>query len=214
MKKNKVIVGIIAIIGLFTLIFTSYICYKIFNNQDIGYTTRYSIIGNISQIATMFISGINLFAILYFFYFDKGDKIKDNKILSKAQWFNDFIYEKNISKIEDFFIKLNQIVIDVNLIEKNMTTESFSNLIKKEFEKVTEETLNITNTLVPILEIISTDLARNLDDTILSLQDEITEELQKSACLDTCDKCKEIILKYRKKIIKILYDYNISIYNR
>lgn len=214
MKKNKIIIVIIAIIGLGALVFPSWICYRIFNNQDIEYVTRYSIIGNISQIAAMVIAGINLLAILYFFYFDKRDKIEDNKILSKAQWFNDFIYEKNINNIEEFFIKLNQIVIDVNSIPKNMPTESFGSLIKKEFGKITEETFNISNTLVPILEIINDDLAQSLDDTILSLQDEITEELQKSACLDTCEKCKEIILKYRKAIIKILYDYNISIYNR
>ncbi|MCX0405015.1 hypothetical protein, partial [Clostridium perfringens] len=86
MKKNKVIIAIISIIGLVTLVFSGVISYKIFNDQSIDYITRYSVIGNISQIAAMAIAGINLFAILYFFYFDKRDKIEDNKILSKAQW--------------------------------------------------------------------------------------------------------------------------------
>ncbi|EHK2307032.1 TPA: hypothetical protein ACSQIM_000523 [Clostridium perfringens] len=214
MKKNKVIIAIISIIGLVTLVFSGVISYKIFNDQSIDYITRYSVIGNISQIAAMAIAGINLFAILYFFYFDKRDKIEDNKILSKAQWFSDFVYEKNIIKIEEFFIKLNEIVINANSIPKDMSTEVFSDLIKKEFENITEETFNISNILIPILDIIDKNLAEDLDNTILSLQDEITEELQKCACSDTSDKCKEIILKYRKKVIKILYDYNISIYNR
>lgn len=214
MKKNKIVIMGIGIIGIVILIITGIVCCSIFNNQSIEYLQRYSTIGNISQVTAMIISGINLFAILYFFYFDKRDKIEDNKILSKAHWFNDFIYEKNMVILEEFFIELKEIVAEANSISKDIATKEFNSLIKIKFDSISEKILNILETFVSLIEVMDEELSENLNDIIMKLQDELTVELEKCACTDTCDICKEIILKYRKEIIKILYNYNISIYNR
>ncbi|HBI6908692.1 hypothetical protein ACV3Y9_02215 [Clostridium perfringens] len=179
--------------------------YNIFNSNDLSYIDKYTIIGNVSQIFTVLLTLVNLFFILYFFYFENKNKIEENKIISKANWFNDFIYERNIGKFENFFENLKSIAIG---IDENISEEK----MKKTFDEVNELFFIIYDNFISLVEIIDEELFSELSSMLYDFQDEFTEKLQQ---LDIAAvEWNETVGRYRKQIIKRIYDYNINIYNK
>lgn len=204
MKQNKSVVILVIILALIATLGIGF-CYNIFNSNDLLYIDKYTIIGNAAQIFTVLLTFVNLFLILYFFYFENKNKIEENKIISKANWFNDFIYERNIGKIEEFFGDLKSIAIG---IDENISEEE----MKKTFDEVNNHFFVIYDNFITLVEIIDEELFSELSSMLYDFQDEFTEKLQqvKSAAHE----CNETVGGYRKQIIKRIYDYNINIYNK
>ncbi|HAT4310216.1 hypothetical protein ACV30B_02400 [Clostridium perfringens] len=204
MKQNKSVVSLVIILSLIALLGVGF-WYNIFNSNDLSYIDKYTIIGNVSQIFTVLLTLVNLFFILYFFYFENKNKIEENKIISKANWFNDFIYERNIGKFENFFENLKSIAIG---IDENISEEK----MKKTFDEVNELFFIIYDNFISLVEIIDEELFSELSSMLYDFQDEFTEKLQQ---LDIAAvEWNETVGRYRKQIIKRIYDYNINIYNK
>ena len=204
MKQNKSVVSLVIILSLIALLGVGF-WYNIFNSNDLSYIDKYTIIGNVSQIFTVLLTLVNLFFILYFFYFENKNKIEENKIISKANWFNDFIYERNIGKFENFFENLKSIAIG---IDENISEEK----MKKTFDEVNELFFIIYDNFISLVEIIDEELFSELSSMLYDFQDEFTEKLQQ---LDIAAvEWNETVGRYRKQIKKRIYNYNINIYNK
>ncbi|MCS6110972.1 hypothetical protein FDB55_01980 [Clostridium botulinum] len=172
---------------------------------------KVNFIYNYSQIISSITACINLGFIVYFFYNEKQDKLNSEKKNNKAHWFNEFIYEKNVNAILQFFNCSIDIVNDIHKIESEDNINEYRKQISGKFNQLSNEINNLNEQFTFFIQIVDKQLSEDLYKLLEKYEDELKENLS-SVFSDRNRKCIEIVNSYKRQFIKLIYDYSISLY--